>query len=321
MAGLVNKPIADLVHDNDLAGLRNYVFDTVKPTFIHSWGPWAAGNGIALDPRLDRDYVLIYSSPDRGPPQRRLGAPRRGDGPGEAEGGPGLRGEDDPGGGGGPLRRPPGRLRRDDEAGPDDHDARADSRPSARQTELSHSAPVAAARHSGVVSAPRAWNVFAEGCSGSVRRHSSVASEPEVARVRADVDARAAPPAAPPAPGAGPSTDSRISVAGRLLTRLASSAATPAATSRSTRPADVGRTVAQHPAEDVLRDRLDHDRQAQHEQAQLRRRLRHQLPRLDLALRHRPRRRGSARPARRSTPARRDPSWPDRETRPASGPG
>ncbi|RSM37230.1 hypothetical protein DMA12_37345 [Amycolatopsis balhimycina DSM 5908] len=66
MAGLVNKPIADLVHDNDLRGLRNYVFDTVKPTFIHSWGPWAAGNGIALDPRLDRDYVLIYSSPIEG---------------------------------------------------------------------------------------------------------------------------------------------------------------------------------------------------------------------------------------------------------------
>ncbi|MGW4064422.1 hypothetical protein ACWEGE_39470 [Amycolatopsis sp. NPDC004747] len=66
MAGLVNKPIADLVHDNDLAGLRNYVFDTVKPTFIHSWGPWAAGNGIALDRRLDRDYVLIYSSPIEG---------------------------------------------------------------------------------------------------------------------------------------------------------------------------------------------------------------------------------------------------------------
>ncbi|WP_091304284.1 hypothetical protein [Amycolatopsis tolypomycina] len=66
MAGLVNKPIADLVHDNDLQGLRDYVFDTVKPTFIHSWGPWAAGNGIALDPRLDRDYELIYSSPIEG---------------------------------------------------------------------------------------------------------------------------------------------------------------------------------------------------------------------------------------------------------------
>jgi hypothetical protein len=66
MAGLVNKPIADLVHDGDHQGLRNYVFDTVKPTFIHSWGPWAAGNGIALDPRLDRDYDLIYTSPNEG---------------------------------------------------------------------------------------------------------------------------------------------------------------------------------------------------------------------------------------------------------------
>jgi hypothetical protein len=66
MAGLVNKPIADLVHDDDHQGLRDYVFDTVKPTFIHSWGPWAAGNGIALDPRLDRDYELIYTSPVEG---------------------------------------------------------------------------------------------------------------------------------------------------------------------------------------------------------------------------------------------------------------
>lgn len=66
MAGLVNKPIADLVHDGDIQGLRDYVFDTVKPTFVHSWGPWAAGNGIALDPRLDRDYELIYTSPIEG---------------------------------------------------------------------------------------------------------------------------------------------------------------------------------------------------------------------------------------------------------------
>jgi len=66
MAGLVNKPIADLVHAGDIQGLRDYVFDTVKPTFIHSWGPWAAGNGIALDPRLDRDYELVYTSPIEG---------------------------------------------------------------------------------------------------------------------------------------------------------------------------------------------------------------------------------------------------------------
>ncbi|GAA3541373.1 hypothetical protein GCM10022222_26250 [Amycolatopsis ultiminotia] len=68
MAGLVNAPIADLTHDENIVGLRNYVFDTAKPTFIHSWGPWAGGNGISLDPRLDRDYYPILVYPD-GPRQ------------------------------------------------------------------------------------------------------------------------------------------------------------------------------------------------------------------------------------------------------------
>jgi len=62
MAGLVNAPIADLTHDENVKGLRDYVFDTVKPTFIHSWGPWADGNEISIDPRIDRDYypILVY---------------------------------------------------------------------------------------------------------------------------------------------------------------------------------------------------------------------------------------------------------------------
>ncbi|MFF4593226.1 hypothetical protein ACQPXB_06470 [Amycolatopsis sp. CA-161197] len=66
MAGLVNAPIADLTHDENMAGLRDYVFDTVKPTFIHSWGPWAGGNGISLDPRIDRDYYPIFIYPGPG---------------------------------------------------------------------------------------------------------------------------------------------------------------------------------------------------------------------------------------------------------------
>ncbi|GAB3390699.1 hypothetical protein [Amycolatopsis echigonensis] len=67
MAGLVNAPIADLTHKEDIEGLRNYVFDTVKPTFIHSWGPWADGNEISIDPRIDRDYlpILIYPGPGK----------------------------------------------------------------------------------------------------------------------------------------------------------------------------------------------------------------------------------------------------------------
>ncbi|WP_329071906.1 hypothetical protein [Amycolatopsis sp. NBC_01480] len=67
MAGLVNADIADLTKNDDIAGLRNYVFDSVKPTFIHSWGPWAAGNGITVDPRVDRDYYPIFVYPGPGP--------------------------------------------------------------------------------------------------------------------------------------------------------------------------------------------------------------------------------------------------------------
>ncbi|WP_033295050.1 hypothetical protein [Amycolatopsis jejuensis] len=67
MAGLVDAPIADLTHDGNIEGLRNYVFDQVKPTFIHSWGPWADGNGITVDPRIDRDYypILVYPGPGK----------------------------------------------------------------------------------------------------------------------------------------------------------------------------------------------------------------------------------------------------------------
>lgn len=60
MAGLVDAKIADFYHDDDMAGLRDYVFDGVKPTFIHSRGPWGPGNGIARDPRLATDYSPIF---------------------------------------------------------------------------------------------------------------------------------------------------------------------------------------------------------------------------------------------------------------------
>ncbi len=66
MAGLVEADIADFVKKNDIPGLRDYVFDQVKPTFIHSWGPWAAGNGITVDPRIDRDYEPIFVYPGGG---------------------------------------------------------------------------------------------------------------------------------------------------------------------------------------------------------------------------------------------------------------
>ncbi|MFD9965003.1 hypothetical protein [Amycolatopsis sp. NPDC058986] len=66
MAGLVEANVADYLHKDDIHGLRDYVFDKVKPTFIHSWGPWASGNGIAVDPRIDQDYYPIFVYPGPG---------------------------------------------------------------------------------------------------------------------------------------------------------------------------------------------------------------------------------------------------------------
>ncbi|SFB43155.1 hypothetical protein SAMN05216266_11165 [Amycolatopsis marina] len=67
MAGLVEPRIADFINSGDRAGMRDYVFDEVKPTFIHSRGPWSAGNGLPADPRMDRDYHAIYLYPHPGP--------------------------------------------------------------------------------------------------------------------------------------------------------------------------------------------------------------------------------------------------------------
>ncbi|KAA9158629.1 hypothetical protein FPZ12_022350 [Amycolatopsis acidicola] len=67
MAGLADSKIAEFYRgDRDMPGLRNYVYETVKPTFIHSRGPWGPGTGIARDPRLGTDYypILRYGDED-----------------------------------------------------------------------------------------------------------------------------------------------------------------------------------------------------------------------------------------------------------------
>jgi hypothetical protein len=61
MAGLADTRIGQYTRDNDKAGLRDYVFGTVKPTFVTSHGIWNPGTGIALDPRLPLDYYEIYN--------------------------------------------------------------------------------------------------------------------------------------------------------------------------------------------------------------------------------------------------------------------
>ncbi|ASR37554.1 hypothetical protein BAY61_23975 [Prauserella marina] len=68
MAGLTNHRFADLVGDHDKVGQGNYVFETVKPTFIHSRQPWSSGNGLGFDPRLDRDYYPVHFDPFQGAP-------------------------------------------------------------------------------------------------------------------------------------------------------------------------------------------------------------------------------------------------------------
>ncbi|MEY7973176.1 hypothetical protein AB8O38_14380 [Saccharomonospora xinjiangensis] len=68
MAGLAEPRIAAHIRDRDKVGLRDYVFEEVKPTFIHSRGPWSAGNGIPSDSRLARDYHVLYLYAGDDPP-------------------------------------------------------------------------------------------------------------------------------------------------------------------------------------------------------------------------------------------------------------
>ncbi|WP_031465726.1 hypothetical protein [Sciscionella sediminilitoris] len=63
MAGLAEPHIAELINHGDMPGLRDYVFNQVKPTFIHSRGPWGPGNGVSSDPRIARDYYPVISYP------------------------------------------------------------------------------------------------------------------------------------------------------------------------------------------------------------------------------------------------------------------
>lgn len=63
LAGLTDEPIADFFHDDDKAGLRDHVFEVVKPTFIHFRMYWGPVTGLPADPRLARDYEPLYTYP------------------------------------------------------------------------------------------------------------------------------------------------------------------------------------------------------------------------------------------------------------------
>ncbi|MEU0883085.1 hypothetical protein ABZ345_31130 [Lentzea sp. NPDC005914] len=63
LAGLAEPRLADLWGAKDMAGLRDYVFDRARPTFLHSHGFWSQTTGIADDPRLAADYYVISAGP------------------------------------------------------------------------------------------------------------------------------------------------------------------------------------------------------------------------------------------------------------------
>ena len=63
LVGLAEPRLADLWGARDAAGVRDYVFDRVKPTFIHSHEGWSQATGIADDPRMAADYHVISADP------------------------------------------------------------------------------------------------------------------------------------------------------------------------------------------------------------------------------------------------------------------
>jgi hypothetical protein len=68
LAGLADRRIARFWADDDMGGLRDHIFEDVEPTFIRIWFGWdgVGPTGILDDPRLERDYVLIWGPPQGG---------------------------------------------------------------------------------------------------------------------------------------------------------------------------------------------------------------------------------------------------------------
>jgi hypothetical protein len=60
LAGLGDKPIADYLHEADMAGLRDYTFNVAKPEMITFIGSWITTLQFDKDPRFDRDYATIF---------------------------------------------------------------------------------------------------------------------------------------------------------------------------------------------------------------------------------------------------------------------
>ncbi|TDP97856.1 hypothetical protein EV186_103833 [Labedaea rhizosphaerae] len=59
VAGLADKRIAQFWSDEDMAGLRDYVFTELQPAVIHIHGSWANATGLLDDPRMQTDYLRL----------------------------------------------------------------------------------------------------------------------------------------------------------------------------------------------------------------------------------------------------------------------
>jgi hypothetical protein len=64
LAGLAERRIAEAWQRDDMTGLRNYILDDVKPTFIKIYPGWDQRTKLDLpdDRRFERDYVVLMSA-------------------------------------------------------------------------------------------------------------------------------------------------------------------------------------------------------------------------------------------------------------------
>jgi hypothetical protein len=65
-AGLAEPVVAKLWAAKDWAGVRDYVFDVVKPSFIRSHGQFRPQMAFDADPRFQAAYILIGPTPNKG---------------------------------------------------------------------------------------------------------------------------------------------------------------------------------------------------------------------------------------------------------------
>lgn len=65
LAGLCDRTIAKTAYKNNKALFHNYVFETIKPTFIHVQDYWTGVAKFDEDPRFRADYIAIYECIER----------------------------------------------------------------------------------------------------------------------------------------------------------------------------------------------------------------------------------------------------------------